>query len=348
MIVKRQKGILGLLLLSLALLVGNSSCDRMLFDKLGHCPRGILVHLYAQTPCENQPTYPKQIKEVTLFAFDENGVLAGATEAKNLQLSHEAEPILLPMETDGLYQVVGWSGLSSDLFEKGTIKVGETKLTDLYATLKKEASKAVSLDGRSIWISQPKQVVAVKPITDEKSEQYVSFGLNMREVTNRIRFTIKNLRNPDEVTMRVVAKNGAYLHSGAIDKGESYIYSVSEIEKVENTIDNSHNPSGAAPRFNGSRSETFTLLSLDDFGEPRIHLEYHNDGKVHLLSSDKLDENIAALIRSVSNGAKNPQCENEFEVVVELAYCGTCSDGYEVVRIEILPWGVHSTNQVLG
>ena len=62
------------ILLSAYCLIG---CDFAVFDDLVSCPQGVSFHFYRQTPCEQFPNYPSDIRQVRVFAFDANGVLVG-------------------------------------------------------------------------------------------------------------------------------------------------------------------------------------------------------------------------------------------------------------------------------
>ena len=50
-------------------------CDSAVFDNLSDCPQGVNFHFYSQTPCEQFPNYPSDIRQVRVFAFDEKDVL---------------------------------------------------------------------------------------------------------------------------------------------------------------------------------------------------------------------------------------------------------------------------------
>ena len=45
-------------------------CDSAVFDNLSDCPQGVNFHFYSQTPCEQFPNYPSDIRQVRVFAFD--------------------------------------------------------------------------------------------------------------------------------------------------------------------------------------------------------------------------------------------------------------------------------------
>lgn len=62
-------------------------CDSAVFDNLSDCPQGVNFHFYSQTPCEQFPNYPSDIRQVRVFAFDEKDVLVSEFSDKKAVLS---------------------------------------------------------------------------------------------------------------------------------------------------------------------------------------------------------------------------------------------------------------------
>ena len=52
-------------------------CNSAVFDDLGSCPQGVYFQFYRQTPCEQFPGYPSDIREVRVFVFDDEDLLVG-------------------------------------------------------------------------------------------------------------------------------------------------------------------------------------------------------------------------------------------------------------------------------
>ena len=50
-------------------------CNSAVFDDLGSCPQGVYFQFYRQTPCEQFPGYPSDIREVRVFVFDDEDLL---------------------------------------------------------------------------------------------------------------------------------------------------------------------------------------------------------------------------------------------------------------------------------
>ena len=46
-------------------------CNLTVFDDLSDCPQGVNFQFYSQTPCEQFPYYPSDIRQIRVFAFDE-------------------------------------------------------------------------------------------------------------------------------------------------------------------------------------------------------------------------------------------------------------------------------------
>lgn len=311
-----------------------TSCSAWVFDNFDSCPRGILVEVYAQTECETTPCYPSEVTDLTLMAFDEAGTLVAARRDTNVRLK-EGEQWRLEVPSEGAYKVVAWSGVSAELFDTPAIKIGETKLSDLYARLRRE----VVIGGRRVWQGATERDAVVGPLKDGQTEQYVSAAVNLRELTNRITVRITGLANPADVELEVRSSNAEYLQSGSIlREGMSYTYPLS-IERTENTYDPTQTPPAGIHAYNGKLTALFTTLRLETGRKSLLTLTskatggilYRGDLVALLLSAEEL-----------STGAVNLRCQNDFEVNIKVRRCPTCSDGYQVVQIFIDDWCVHS------
>ncbi len=97
------------ILLSAYCLIG---CDFAVFDDLVSCPQGVSFHFYRQTPCEQFPNYPSDIRQVRVFAFDANGVLVGEFSDKKVLLSADYS-LSATLQHTGKLTFVAWGG--SDL-----------------------------------------------------------------------------------------------------------------------------------------------------------------------------------------------------------------------------------------
>ena len=62
-------------------------CDSAIFDNLSGCPQGVNFQFYSRTSCEQFPNYPSDIRQVRVFAFDEQDVLVGEFSDKKAVLS---------------------------------------------------------------------------------------------------------------------------------------------------------------------------------------------------------------------------------------------------------------------
>ena len=56
-------------------------CNSTVFDDLGSCPQGVYFQFYRQTPCEQFPGYPSDIREVRVFVFDDEDLLLADKKA---------------------------------------------------------------------------------------------------------------------------------------------------------------------------------------------------------------------------------------------------------------------------
>ena len=84
-------------------------CDSAVFDNLSDCPQGVNFHFYSQTPCEQFPNYPSDIRQVRVFAFDEKDVLVSEFSDKKAVLSADYS-LPVTLRHTGKLTFVAWGG----------------------------------------------------------------------------------------------------------------------------------------------------------------------------------------------------------------------------------------------
>lgn len=87
-------------------------CNSTVFDDLGGCPQGVYFQFYRQTPCEQFPGYPSDIREVRVFVFDDDDLLVGEFSDKKAVLSADYS-LSATLRYTGKLTFVAWGG--SDL-----------------------------------------------------------------------------------------------------------------------------------------------------------------------------------------------------------------------------------------
>ncbi|WP_262055050.1 FimB/Mfa2 family fimbrial subunit [Parabacteroides distasonis] len=86
-------------------------CDSAVFDNLSDCPQGVNFHFYSQTPCEQFPNYPSDIRQVRVFAFDEKDVLVSEFSDKKAVLSADYS-LPVTLRHTGKLTFVAWEAVT--------------------------------------------------------------------------------------------------------------------------------------------------------------------------------------------------------------------------------------------
>lgn len=109
---KRYRGLLARYkVLPLLLIIGavfTMTCDRIIFDSLDNCERGVYLHLYEQTECASTPSYPADITALTIFVFDADNRLISMQELGATTLAPDHE-LFVRLPEPGSYTVVAWA-----------------------------------------------------------------------------------------------------------------------------------------------------------------------------------------------------------------------------------------------
>lgn len=317
-----------------------TSCSKWVFDDLATCPRGVYLHLYSQTDCQSSPTYPEEVREVTLFLFDEQGRLAALQQESGLSLG-EGKEVLVPLTADGAYRAVAWAGVDPQLFTTEAFTIGTTTIDDLYTTLREEAD----LRGHTVWQGATERDILLTPLREGETEQYVHASINLREQTNRITIIVDGLEHTDDVALSVTGGNVDYLHSGALrEQGTLHSYPYEE-ERVESSYDPSMTRPNEAPGHNGKYTATLTTLRLESGRSTQLTLTGKESGKV-LYRNDLYG--LIHVANEKSKGEVNVRCQNDFVIYLKVKRCPTCSDGYSLAEIRVNNWGIHSIDVELG
>lgn len=317
-----------------------TSCNKWVFDDLGTCPRGVYIHLYSQTDCQDVPTYPEEVKDIAIFVFDNSGTLAAVSQQSGLTLAKDKE-VLVPLTEDGAYKAVAWAGVAPELFEQKAFVIGQTTMQDLYATLKSSAD----LKGRTVWQGASARDIILTPLKEGETEQFVHSSINLREVTNRVTVIVEGLEHTADVALNVTSANIDYLHSGALKaQGKLHSYPYEE-ERVENTFRREETGPNEAPKFNGRYTAAFTTLRLESGRGSQLTLTSKETGGI-LYQNDLFG--LIHVANEKSKGEVNVRCQNDFVIYLRVKRCPTCSDGYMLAEIRVNNWGIHSFDVELG
>lgn len=110
-------------------------CDSAVFDNLSDCPQGVNFHFYSQTPCEQFPNYPSDIRQVRVFAFDEKDVLVSEFSDKKAVLSADYS-LPVTLRHTGKLTFVAWGGRDLEAYDFSGFKEGVTAKQEMWVALR--------------------------------------------------------------------------------------------------------------------------------------------------------------------------------------------------------------------
>ncbi|HHU97239.1 MAG: FimB/Mfa2 family fimbrial subunit [Bacteroidota bacterium] len=328
---KRYRGLLARYkVLPLLLIIGavfTMTCDRIIFDSLDNCERGVYLHLYEQTECASTPSYPADITALTFFVFDAGNKLTSVQELGATTLAPDHE-LFVRLPEPGSYTVVAWAHHGdTNLYDFSTLTPGETTPDKLYLTLKSGAD----LTGHRLYVGSS-DIITV----GETCNLLVQNKLNLREITNRVHITVKGLKRPGDYKLELLSGNHRYSCEGKVMHTE---------------------PLYSYPIRTGYTDTTLvgevTMLLLDGYYHSVVNIkDAHTGEKIPFdeeMLGDSREFNLLGAILLAKGTAgyelMNPRCVNDFDVVIEALGCD-CPSGCIAVGLTINNWSIHSYNFV--
>ena len=312
-----------------ALGVISGSCDSLIYDNLEHCPQGVFVKFYSMTPCDVDSTYVGSVPFLTVFAFDNNDVLAAQVIQSNVTLSKGYE-VLLPV-SNGDYTFIAWAGIDNN-FTLGAFSQGITTKKDVMLTLKNANNRAANLQNTQIWQGESGVVNLPDPLV--YGTVYKHTSINLLEVTNRIKVIVEiepNVRGVllEDLEIDLTSANGVLYINGAMPlNNQALSYPIQNKVLTDNSV-----------------SWDFTLMDLVKGYKNNVVITNKKTGNE--LFNGEIIENI--LLNTI-NGAINLDCENDF--VIKFIIKDDCPDCEPEtnfsVSISVNGWQVHSYETTPG
>ena len=110
-------------------------CDSAIFDNLSGCPQGVNFQFYSRTSCEQFPNYPSDIRQVRVFAFDEQDVLVGEFSDKKAVFSADYS-LPATLRHTGKLTFVAWGGSDLVAYDFSGFKEGVTAKQEMWGALR--------------------------------------------------------------------------------------------------------------------------------------------------------------------------------------------------------------------
>lgn len=283
-----------------------------------YCPedesiQGINVSFYSRNACQDENEYPDRIKDLSIFVFNNDDILADFRKVNDIEFSSDINEKFNVEE--GLYTVLAWSGIDNQAFDIEAPVKGITTKTDLLLSLKRTGGYAESIGNVSVYFGESRAVYVSE--AEDTTPIYENAAVNMLEQTNRISVSVEGLQgDPEEYEIIIESKNGSMEVGGAVAEDELIRYANSSIVAE------------------GILYADFTTLKLETGVESTLIIRNKVTNKEVFRGSL-----LGTLI--LKNPYINLNCDHDFEIaftVQDICDCGT----YMLAEITINDWVIHS------
>lgn len=220
-IIKKMKKILTTIqkeankILLFTVLAGTiAACDSVLEYDEGDCSIEYCVKFKYDYNMKKEDTFAKEVKNITLYAFDDNNNLVYQKSESGDMLAEEDYAMSLDVEP-GDYHIIAWAGLNDDSYAVPLLTPKSSKINDLNVKLLRKSSEDLSRAGSE----------KDKFIVDQKLSTLWHGELTQSTFTRsgRQRFTevslVKNTNNIRVALVQVI-KNQDAIVTRALNKDE--------------------------------------------------------------------------------------------------------------------------------
>ncbi|WP_075555578.1 FimB/Mfa2 family fimbrial subunit [Parabacteroides timonensis] len=294
-------------------------CDSAVFDDLSGCPQGVNFHFYSQTPCEQFPDYPSDIRQVRIFAFDEKDVLVGEFSDKKAVLSADYS-LPVTLRYMGKLTFVAWGGYDLEAYDFSSFKDGVTTKQEMWVALRLKDRRISSMPG-PLYVGLASLSLEN---WDDMGSVYERVSFNMRELTYRVHFTIRSIPDlfpmDEDFIIKIEDDNGVYDFNGQIAFCERFEYVAEARRDAE-----------------GGVKADFTLMKLEEGRNALVSLVNKTTGET--LYTAKLVDDIIMFRGDSGEPPYSLECEHDFPITLKLKYEKST---WTLVQATVLDWNVVS------
>lgn len=300
-------------------------CDSLIYNDLKDCPQGVYVKFYSKTLCADDSLFIGKVSSLTIFAFDQKGILNTSVEQENVDLTRDFE-VLVPV-SDGNYSFIAWTGVNNN-FKKNTFNPGVTSKQDVMLTINSVSNIATKMNPTDcIWHGESPVVFLPDPA--EYGSLYKHTAVNLRELTNRVRVIVEFDQktmvdyDPTKLEISVSSANGTINIDGRTPSDiPELTYPSIETKFEENTS-----------------SWYYSMLDLTTGHSSTLNITYNGNGKKETVYSGDLITSI--LLKASEEGIKL-ECENNFTIkFLVKSYCAECWTHFNST-IYVNDWVIYS------
>ena len=284
-------------------------CNSAVFDDLGSCPQGVYFQFYRQTPCEQFPGYPSDIREVRVFVFDDEDLLVGEFSDKKAVLSADYS-LSATLRYTGKLTFVAWGGSDLEAYDFSDFREGVTTRQEMQVSLRLKNGRISSAPGPLY--------VGLASISLENRK-------NMGSVYERVvHFTISSIGSPfpidGEFVIRIEDDNGVYDFNGRIALCERFEYATEAVRDAE-----------------GALKADFTLMKLEEGRNAFVSLIDKTTGEI--LYTANLVDDILMFRGDAGEPPYSLECDHDFPITLKLKYE---KETWMLIQATVLDWNVVS------
>lgn len=305
--------------------VVSIGCDNLIYDDLSDCHQGVDFAFYTQTPCESGPSYPVAIKQVRIFAFDSNNVLAEVFDDKNAILSSEYF-LRTYFNQVGTFTFVTWGGTDLDSYNFSSFEKNKTTKDQMFVSLQRQSAEFAEK-------AQPLYYGVSDPLTITNRADMGSIfdyvKINLQELTNRLNFKIQGLSQVSEYSVIITDDNGVYDFNAdfAPDSRFNYITDV---------------------RQNGGvLYANFSIMKLAENRNARLTIKNKTTEKI-VYEVNLIDDLI---LYTGDTGMEPPyrlECDHDFNIVIVFEGNPEALETYMLLKVVVNDWNVVTRPVILG
>lgn len=296
----------------------STGCNSWIYDDLSGCPNELVFQFYRQSPCETQPYYPNNIREVRVFAFNKEQVLTEQYSISNVTLRGDYH-FATTISQQGDYSFVAWGAESFDDYHFSQYQKGVTTRSELLLALQRQGSNS---DGKlkPLYFSQLfKPVCLCYP--EGAGTHRDTVALNMQELTNRVNLTVYGLAANKEYRIFIEDNNDVYDFNGQIVEGRPTFEYLSP-QDLNSTVYRCR----------------FTTLKLEEHRGTRLVI-YDETEEKEVFSTLLVDELI--MYRGIfGEPPYSLECDHDFNVLVWLEPSAVGTGTYMAVQAVVNDWNV--------
>ena len=314
-------------LASLAGMLLLSGCHPCVYEDLSDCPQGVDFGFYVQSPCAEEPSYPSEIRQARLFAFDEQGRLVREIPVPELKLSKD-----FLLRTDyyrvGKSDFVAWAGGDLSLLDFGSFTPGTTTKEQMIVALKRQAESFAGLIP-PIYVGRPDKGTLTQEDRSALGTFYDRVDIHLEQITNRLRITLTGLDPEHKYSVRVEDSNSKYHIDGTFAPDTRFSYLPEDLAMEGRTV-----------------TATIDVMRLATGRGALLIVTDETDGR-EIMRKNLVEDLLLARTPDAAARPYSLECDHLFDIRIDFDL-DLDKDTYVAVRATINKWNIVFRDVILG